>query len=57
MGNGDCKIIVLQMKGQQLSDIMFIFDNQDIALPDLADVNGSVSWGLIMSLGQFRLSA
>ena len=45
MGNGDLEIIVLKVQGKQLGDVMFVFDNQDSALPDVADVNSDLSSG------------
>ncbi len=43
MGNGDFEIIVLKVQGKQLGNVMFVFDNQYSALPDLADVNSDLS--------------
>jgi hypothetical protein len=58
MGNGDFEIVVLKVQGKQLGDVMFVFDNQDSALPDLADVNRDLSscW-CNAQLDQFHPSA
>jgi len=57
MGNGDFEIVVLKVQGKQLGDVMFVFDNQDSALPDLADVNSDLSscryFGVLYSLVKF----
>lgn len=45
MGNGDFEIIVLKVQGKQLGDVMFVFDDQNFSLPDVADVNSDFSWG------------
>ncbi len=43
MGNGDLEIIVLEVQGKQLGNVMFVFDDKYSALPDLADVNSDIS--------------
>jgi len=43
VGNSDFEIIVLEVQGKQLGDVMLVFDNQDSALPDAADANGDFS--------------
>ena len=42
-GNGDIEIIVLQVQGKQLGNVVLVFNNKNPALPDMADVNGYLS--------------
>ena len=42
-GNGDVEIIIPKVQGKQLGDVMFVFDNQDSALPDVTDINSGLS--------------
>lgn len=44
MGNGDFEIIIFKVQGKQLGDVMFVFDDQNLSLPDLANVNSDFSW-------------
>ena len=43
MGNGDFELVVPQVQGKQLGNVVFVFDNQDSVLPDAADVNSDFS--------------
>ena len=57
IGNADFEIIVPKVQGKQLGDVVFVFDNQDSALPDAADVNSNLSScryaGAMYSLADF----
>jgi len=52
-GNGDIEIIVLQVQGKQLGNVVFVFNNKNSALPDVADVNSDLSSCRISCLAGF----
>jgi len=57
IGNGDFEIIVPKVQGKQLGDVMLVFDNQDFALSDVADVNSDLSCWCKVQLSRLYLRA